>query len=159
MVKYRRGSDRSGDSEVSRDGLKPDRGKGRGKSPGKGSKREPKIVEPKKFEEPEVKVERAFFSFYLVIIFFFFVIVFLFYNFVFRFGLRKVNFQLYLLRKTMMLIWKVMKTKKRVPKHVKLKIVHRKLRRKMIMILNKIKIVKKMIVKMMLSNAESLRNF
>lgn len=71
VVKYRRGSDRSGDSEVSRDGLKPDRGKARGKSPGKGSKREPKIVEPKKFEEPEVKVERAFFSFYLVIIFFF----------------------------------------------------------------------------------------
>ena len=34
------------------------RGRGRGKGPARGGKRETKTVEPKKYEEPEVKVRQ-----------------------------------------------------------------------------------------------------
>lgn len=47
-----------GESEVGRGGSRSDRGRGREKSSGHGGKREPKAVEPKKYEEPEVKVRQ-----------------------------------------------------------------------------------------------------
>ena len=57
----RRKSDRE-ESEVGRGGSRSDRGRGRGrgrgKGPARGGKRETKTVEPKKYEEPEVKVRR-----------------------------------------------------------------------------------------------------
>lgn len=50
-----------GDGLVSRGGARSDRGRGRGKGPTWGGKKEPtKIVEPKKYEEPEVKVRQNF---------------------------------------------------------------------------------------------------
>ena len=53
-------SSERGQSEVGRDGSRSDRGRGkyagRGKNTGRGGKREPKVIEPKKYEEPEVKV-------------------------------------------------------------------------------------------------------
>ena len=39
-----------------RGGSRSDGGRGRGKSGGRGGKREPRPIEPKKYEEPEKKV-------------------------------------------------------------------------------------------------------
>jgi hypothetical protein len=47
---------RTSESEVGRGGSRSDGG--RGKKTGRGGKREPRPVEPKKYEEPDVKVGR-----------------------------------------------------------------------------------------------------
>lgn len=51
-----RGKSLSDGTTGGRGGLRSDRGRGRGKTGGRGGKRELRPIEPRKYEEPEVKV-------------------------------------------------------------------------------------------------------